>query len=96
MPKHNEITLKEALQLYLKSIRAEGKMNEPDIRMAWRKLMGQFIVSRTQSLTFKEGRLTISLSSPALRQELEMGKSKIRELLNQELENEVISEIIIR
>lgn len=96
MPKHNEITLKEALQLYLKSIRAEGKMHEPDIRMAWRKLMGQFIVSRTQSLIFKEGQLTISLSSPALRQELEMGKSKIRELLNQELENEVIREIIIR
>ncbi len=66
------------------------------IPLAWASLMGNGVNHYTTAVELREGTLYVSLSSSVLREELSLGKSKIVELLNEELGREVVSKIVLR
>lgn len=66
------------------------------IESAWAEKMGEMINSYTQRLYFSGGKLTVYLSSSVLRNQLNLNRQRIIDLINDTCEEDVIKEISIR
>ncbi len=84
------------LDAFLKAHRLETGMQAHRIEQAWESIMGAPIARYTESVRFREGVLYVSLSSPALRQELRYGLSKILKSFQEEFGEEAVTEIVLR
>jgi predicted nucleic acid-binding Zn ribbon protein len=96
MSKHNEHTLKEAIEQLLKAYKLDDKLAERRLIASWESVMGVMISKHTKDLYIKNKQLFVTLDSSTLRNELSMGKSKILKMLNEEVGSEVINEVILR
>lgn len=92
--KSETATLKECIDELLDAYRLRGKFNETHILNSWERIMGKPIASRTTQLTIRDQKMYIQLNSAPLKHELNMSKSKIIQLLNDDLGVELIREII--
>lgn len=63
------------------------------VKEAWKEVMGQGVMSYTNSIELKKNILIVRLSSSALREELSYGKEKIVNLLNENLNKTIINTI---
>ena len=88
--------LGEALNAFIKENKLQKGMDKVEARTAWEKLMGNGVNNYTTHVELKNETLYVSLSSSVLRQELSMGKTKIIDLLNEELGKELIKKIVLR
>ena len=93
--KSNEYTLNEAINKLMNSSKLGNKLHEVQLINAWEKLMGPGITKHTKNIYINKKRLFITLDSAPLKQELSYSKSKIIQLLNEEVGKEVIEEVII-
>jgi hypothetical protein len=59
-------------------------------------MMGPAIAKHTTDLKVYRQKLYVQIDSAALRQELAMGREKIRKMFNRELQEEYLKEVIIR
>ena len=91
----NRKTLGEALDQMIDELKLKPRMNELRIKKIWQELMGKPIVKHTVSIQLKSGKLYINVDSPALKQELYYSRSKIKELLNKELDELIVHEVLI-
>ncbi|HSH66900.1 MAG TPA: DUF721 domain-containing protein [Bacteroidia bacterium] len=96
MSKHNEHTLKEAIDQLLKVYRLDGKLAEHKLIASWEQVMGVMIAKHTKDLYIKHKQLFVTLDSAALRNELSLARNKIVKLLNEEAGSEVITEVILK
>ena len=96
MSKHNEHTLKEAIDQLLKAYKLDGKLAERKLIASWPQVMGNMIAKHTTDLYIKHKQLFVTLDSAALRNELSLAKSKIVKLLNDEVGSDVITEVILK
>jgi len=92
----SEHSLKEALEQLVKTYKIEGKLNEVKLIQSWARLMGPMIAHRTESVSIRDKKLYVKLSSAPLREELSNARSKIISLLNAEAGAVVIEEIIFQ
>ncbi|MGY6562451.1 MAG: DUF721 domain-containing protein [Luteibaculaceae bacterium] len=92
----NNANLKDALEAYLKHFKLLDGYHQAAIVSFWDKLMGGAIASKTEKIVYKEGVLTVYFSSSVIRNEMQFGKEKIKEMLNKALEKRVITEVHIR
>jgi hypothetical protein len=88
--------LKAVIDKFLQVYEMDASMLAVEIEQTYNELMGKMIVSKTESLWFKNGELHLRLTSSVLRQELSMNKSKISQLINEKIGREVIKEVFIR
>ncbi len=96
MSKHNEHTLKEAIELLLKTYKLDDRLAEKKLIGSWESVMGVMIAKHTTDLFIKHKQLFVTLDSSALRNELSFAKSKIVTMLNKEVGREVINEVILK
>lgn len=96
MSKHNEHTLKEAIDQLLKAYKLDGKLAERRLIASWEKVMGTMIARHTKDLYIKQKQLFVTLDSAALRNELLLAKTKIVKMLNEEAGSEVITEVVLK
>lgn len=96
MGKHNEHSLKEAIDQLLKAYKLDDKMAEKRLISSWDNVMGAMISKHTKDLFIRNKQLFVTLDSSALRNELSMAKTKIVKLLNDEVGQEVINEVILK
>jgi len=80
----------------VESLKYKGKFNQSKIKMIWAELMGPSINNQTGSMLLVRKKLYVTINSSVLKQELSYGRDKIKNLLNEELGAEMISEVIIR
>ncbi|MDG2313762.1 MAG: DUF721 domain-containing protein [Flavobacteriaceae bacterium] len=66
------------------------------IREVWEEQMGASILAYTEEIVLKNSTLFVKLSSAVLREELGYGKEKIKNLLNESLDKEVVKKIVFR
>ena len=66
------------------------------IREVWEKQMGASILAYPEEIALKNSTLFVKLSSAVLREELGYGKEKIKNLLNESLDKEVVKKIVFR
>jgi hypothetical protein len=94
-PRSNGVTtLKDAIDEMLKAYKLRNKFNETYLVTFWEQLMGRGIASRTGKLYVSDKKLYIQITSPPLKQELVMAKSKVIELINREMGETVVEDVI--
>jgi predicted nucleic acid-binding Zn ribbon protein len=96
MRKMNQQTIGEVIKEFLKNFGLEEKVTETQISDTWEKIMGPGIARYTQRISLKNKTLTVQLSSPALRQELSYGKTKIIKMVNEAIGKEVVEDLVLR
>jgi hypothetical protein len=89
-----DTTVKEAIDELLRVYRLRGKFDETHVVYAWGQVMGQAIARRTEKVYVQDRKLFLQITSPSLANELLLSKSRIIELLNEEVKAEVIDDVI--
>ena len=95
MKRHNDQKIDEALKDMLQKYRLNSKFNQTKIKNLWEKLMGPSISGYTKDIVVRRNKLFVTLESSPLKQELSLGKEKIRNIINEELGEEFIKEVVI-
>lgn len=80
----------------LKSYHLEDKYYESQLIESWEKVMGGPIATRTTKIYIHDKTLFVQLSSAPLRQELEMSKDRVLELLENEMGRKVVGKVVFR
>lgn len=88
--------MSEVLRHFISDHKLQTGMDKVAVADAWRNLMGNGVNSYTTEVLLKGKTLYVSLSSAVLREELSYGKTKMVQMLNEELGREIITEIILR
>ncbi len=93
--KKNDQPIKDVLKQMVNSNNWNEKLNRVKIRELWAKVMGETVSKYTRHITLRNNSLVILIDSAPLKQELSYSKSKIINILNEELGEEIIKEVII-
>lgn len=96
MQRHNEQTIGEILNRFLKASQLENRIFEDRLAAIWQETLGDTIAAETVRIHLQNGLLFVDLRSPSLRNELLMRRTAIMNLLNEKLETEIIKQIVIR
>ncbi|MFT4032066.1 MAG: DUF721 domain-containing protein [Siphonobacter sp.] len=92
--KSNTTTLKVAIEDMLKAYQLKNKYSETYLVAFWERLVGKAIANRTGRLYVSEGTLYIEIRSAPLRQELVLAKTKLIELINREMGEDIVKDVI--
>lgn len=96
MSKHNQRTIKQAIDELLHTYRLDGKMAELKLISSWEKIMGSMISKHTTDIFISNKHLFVKLDSAALRQELSYGREKIVKMLNEAAGGQVIEQVVFQ
>jgi predicted nucleic acid-binding Zn ribbon protein len=96
MAKQNIQSLGDAIKEFIKENKLEEKIDEIKVVEEWRKIMGHNVSILTQSINLKNGKLTVTLKSSVLRNELQMSKQKVITIINSYFGRSVVREIIFK
>jgi predicted nucleic acid-binding Zn ribbon protein len=96
MSKHNIKSLGDALKEFIHENKLEEKIYEVKIVDEWKKIMGHNVAAYTQGVSLKNGKLTITLKSSVLRNELQMSKQKVITIINSYFGQSIVREIIFK
>lgn len=86
-------SLSDAIKAFLEIHGLEDEVAIQRLINDWERIMGKQIAQRTTRLSFKNGIFFVTLDSPVWKNELQLGREKIRELLNREIGKELIKEV---
>ncbi|HEY0262393.1 MAG TPA: DUF721 domain-containing protein [Chitinophagales bacterium] len=93
--RNNQVSLGDAIKEWIKEKRLNEPILEAKIAKAWEKVAGEYNARNTKSIAFKGGRLYITVTNPALKQNLFYSRETIADNLNQEIKTDAIREVII-
>ncbi len=96
MKSSNSNTLKEALHQMIEAYRLKGRLSQTRIKATWKEIMGPSVARHTMDIRIRRNVLYVDLDSSPLRQELDMGREKIREKVNAALGEEFIEKVVLR
>lgn len=86
----------EIINDFLRQEKLESQFNEQKALTLWPEIVGQGINRYTIGRSVKNGVMTITISSAALRNELMLSRTAIMARINEALGAQVIHEIIFR
>ena len=86
----------EILNQFLNISQLENQAFGEQIAEIWQEVLGDEITKETQRIFLQSGHLFIELKSAALKNELMMKRTQIKNSLNKKLGNEVINSVVIR
>ena len=96
MSRHNERTIKKAIEELLESYKLKGKINEVRLINSWEKIMGKAISNHTREMHFPNRTLYIKLDSAPLRHELMFSKDKMIKLINESIGEPMIDDVVLK
>lgn len=71
-------------------------LNISRAKEVWNKVCGDSVAKYTESVNLSRGVMYVLLSSPALKNELHMGRTKLVELINEQYGSKVVKTIIFK
>ena len=71
----------------------EELMWEVKAEEAWRTVMGKFFEKYTDKVEVRQRVLYVKINSPAMREELHRGRSKIKDNINEEIKNDYLIDV---
>lgn len=93
--KKNDMPIKQVLGQFIK----QGKINpgyyNAKLQQVWKDVMGNSVNSHTTSIKLYKDQLYIKLDSAPLKNEFHLSKTKLIELLNKELGDDIIKKVFI-
>lgn len=96
MRRSNTQSLAEALRDYISEMRMERKLKEVDIVQSWETLLGKTIARYTRNIYLSKGILFVEITSPVVKNELVMMREEIRQRINKEAEEEMVTKIVFK
>ncbi|MCF8256162.1 MAG: DUF721 domain-containing protein [Flavobacteriales bacterium] len=91
----NQQPLKDVIDDWLNGHPMARRAKETQIVHLWGDLLGLMVKNHTSSVSFRNGRLTVTLDSAAIRHELSFARTQIVESLNKELGSEMVTELVL-
>ncbi len=86
-------SIKDLIPQMLQENKLQKGMDQLAVKDAWKSVMGNGVMSYTESVLLNKSILVVKLSSSTLREELSYGKEKIIKMLNDSLNKELIKSI---
>jgi hypothetical protein len=90
------VSMKNAIDAYLKAMGIDEKMHETAVLAKWELLMGEAVAKRTEKKYIKSKVLYLEINSAVMRDELMQSKQKIIDKINALAEKELIVDIFFR
>lgn len=91
--KDNRLTLKEALSAFIRDRGMEEKLLGVEIETHFTEMMGPPIMKYVKNLNVSDKILFVKMDSPALKSELQYGKSKIIKHINEMLGTAYLTDV---
>lgn len=91
-----EHSIADILKDFIETNKLQAGFDKIDVRDAWKNVMGAGVNTYTIDIMLKNSTLYVALSSSVLREELNLGKSKIITMLNEELKRDLITAIVLK
>lgn len=89
------MSIGEAIEAYLQEYNLKEKSQMEKLISDWPRIMGKPIAENTERIWYAEGIIHLKISHPMWKQELTMARTNIKQMLNKELGQELISEVRI-
>ncbi|WP_297703421.1 DUF721 domain-containing protein [uncultured Eudoraea sp.] len=89
-------SLSEALNAFIKENKLQKGIDKVMVKKAWEKIMDNGVNNYTTAVELRNDTLFVSLSSSVLREELSHGKSKIIDMINEEMNKDLVKNIVLR
>lgn len=93
MKNTNEKTLKQAIEELVRAYGLNDKLLKTQVEQVWEQIVGKDLAKHTGRITMQQSKLTVEITSDALRHELSFSKTKLIALINETLGKSVVSEI---
>ncbi|MFM9839671.1 MAG: DUF721 domain-containing protein [Cyclobacteriaceae bacterium] len=85
----------QAIQQLLNRYHLKAKFDEANLLGSWERLAGKPVAKRTKKLYIRGKVLFVELESPSMKNDLNLHKSQIIEILQKEFGKDVVKEIVI-
>mgnify|MGYP001195783571 CR=1 FL=1 len=89
----HEQPIGKILNQLIEEYKLRDKLLQVQLPHAWKKIMGTAVANRTLDITFKNGILSIRVSSAPLKNDLIFEKENIKARMNEELGGEFVTEV---
>jgi len=89
------MSLGEAIQAFLNTHGIKDQTSVQTIINEWDLLMGEPIAQNTEKMWFARNTLYIKMKSPAWRNELQMARLKIKEMVNKKIGKDLVQDVKI-
>lgn len=96
MVSRNDAKLKEAIDEFMRDFGLRERYLQTQVMTRWEEIMGTTIARYTTDIYVKGSTLTVYISAAALKQELHISRSKIADLVNEAIGEDIIKEVIVR
>lgn len=96
MKRTNDQKLSEVIKEFAEQKQYKHKLQVKKIETVWLELFGEITKGYLDRIKVQNNILTVYLSSPTLRVELDMNKKLILQNLNKKLGNDQLDELIFR
>ena len=90
----NEEKLEDVMKKLIRSYGLTRDYDDYQAIAAFKKVMGSVIANKAMDIQVKNKRMFVKLDSAVLREELAMGKSKIVQMINDEVGKPVVLDIV--
>jgi hypothetical protein len=91
-----QYSMKEAMKQFLDASRIKGGIQALQIEDVWEEIMGKTVARYTDKLQIIGDKLIITTNVAPLKNELIYQKEKIKQRVNEALQQRVINEVIIQ
>ncbi len=93
---NEENSIADVLKQFIVQNKLESGIDVVNVREAWQNVMGNGVKNYTTEIQLKGSTLYVALSSAVLREELSYGKDKIIKMINEEVQKELVTHIVLR
>ncbi len=93
---NEENSIADVLKQFIVQNKLESGIDVVNVREAWQNVMGNGVNNYTTEIQLKGSMLYVALSSAVLREELSYGKDKIIKMINEEVQKELVTHLVLR
>ncbi len=92
----DEQSIKDLINQLVDQNKLKPKLLEAKLIAEWPRIIGEPIAKYTEKIQIYKGKVTLTISSPALRNELNYQRKALADLINKELNCDFIEDVVIR
>lgn len=96
MKRQNALPIGDMIRRFLREGGLESPLNEYRLIQSWETVLGKAIARYTGRMYIKNQTLYVHLTSPALRQDLQMSRRSLVNRLNEAVGAQVITDIVFQ
>lgn len=89
-------SISEVLKDFVATNKLQKGINQVNVEECWTNVMGPAIAKYTEGIQLRNDTLYVKLSSAVLRNELSYGLTKIKDNLNEALQQNLIEKVVLR